>query len=134
MTVYVDSSFLIALFHEGDQFHLKAKEIAEEIDTSFSRAVTSNIVIAETINFTFRLKGPEVANRFLSFVRNSGVGEIFLTREIFNDGYRLLFSQKSKRGLNLFDCLHLAAMKHLEIGTILSFDEDFRKEVKVMGI
>lgn len=87
------------------------------------------------IALLFRLKGPNVAKQFLKAFKRSGIEEIFVDREFFDKAHRLLFSQKNRPRLNLFDCLHLATMKVLEIKTILSFDKDFKgRKGKFIGI
>lgn len=133
MIAFVDASFLIALFHEKDDFHLKARKLVEKLEKKSFTPVTSNIVMAEATNFIFRNNGLKIAKKFSKSIKKSSLKEVFLSKEIFDKGYQLLFRQKSKRGLNLFDCLHLATMKVLGIKTILSFDKSFKKEVKVMG-
>lgn len=131
MTVFIDASFLIALFNLEDEFHLKAKTIADKLDKDKTRLVTSNIALAESANFIFRLKGPLVCKRFLLTFKQSGIEEMFLTKDIFDLGYKYLLSMKTKRSFNLFDCFHLATMKMLEIKTIASFDQAFQKEVEI---
>lgn len=131
MTVFIDASFLIALFNLEDEFHLKAKTIADKLDKDKARLVTSNIVLAESANFVFRFKGPAVCKRFLLTFKQSGIEEMFLTKDIFDLGYKYLLSMKTKRSFNLFDCLHLAAMKMLKIKTIASFDRAFQKEAEI---
>lgn len=133
MIVFVDSSFLIALFHKKDDFHSKAKRIVEKLEKKPFSPFTSNIVTAEVVNFLFRTNGSRVAKSFLDFYKKGNIKEIFVSKEIFDYGYRLLFKQKSKRDLNLFDCLHLTTMKSLGIKTILTFDKEFKKWVKVIG-
>lgn len=134
MTVFVDSSFLIALFHKRDDFHSKAEEIIQKIEADPVCPLISNVVVAEAVNFIFRLKGPKATQKFLALIHESGIKKVFVSQEVFGRAYGLLFAQKSKRGLSFFDCLHLATMKLLEIETILSFDKGFKKEVNVIGI
>lgn len=134
MIVFVDASFLIALFNEDDEFHKKAKRIIKKLEKPSLRFLTSNIVLAETVNLTFRRLGPKMAKKFFAVFKKSSIEEIFVEPGIFNKAYRLFFAQKSKRGLNFFDCLHLATMRSFKIKTILSFDKGFTKEVEVMGI
>lgn len=129
----MDASFLIALFNEDDEFQPKAKKIIRDLDKD-TRFLTSNIALAETVNFTFSHLGPKIAEKFLKFFKKSNIEEIFIPKEVFDSGYNLLFRQKSKKGLNLFDCLHLATMKTLGIKNILTFDQEFKKEVKVIGL
>lgn len=134
MTTFVDASFLIALFNKDDEFHPRANNISRKLKEASTRLITSNIVLAESVNLTFRHLGPKRAQQSLETFQKSGMEIIFVSKEIFNNGYRLLFKQKSKRGLNLFDCLHLATMKALGIKTILTFDRGFKKEVETIGV
>jgi len=134
MMVFVDASFLIALFHQKDDFHQEAEKIIKKIEAESVCPLISNIVSAEAVNFIFRLKGQMAAQRFLAIIRENKIKEVFVDQESFAKSYQLLFVQKSKRGLSFFDCLHLVTMKTLGIDTILSFDKGFKKEVKVIGI
>ena len=131
MTYFFDASFLIALFNSEDIFHPKAIEIIKKVDLLNNPFVTSNIAVAETINALFRTNGSLIAKKFFSSFKKSSIKEFFITKEIFHSAYKLLFQQKSKSGLNLFDCLHVETMKHLNINTILTFDSDFKKFAKI---
>lgn len=133
MVAFVDASFLLALFNRDDEFHQKARKTIRELDAFQTRFFTSNIALGETINLTFRHKGAKTAKKLLKMFQKNAIEEIFVDREIFARGYRFLFSQKLKRGLNFLDCLHLATMKVLGIDTILTYDEGFKKYVKVIG-
>lgn len=133
MTVFIDASFLIALFNTDDEFHQKAKKTIVNLDKTI-HLLTSNIALAETVNFTFCHLGSKASRKFLKTFKISNIEEFFVSREIFDSAYSLLFRQKSKKGLNLFDCLHLATMKTLGIKSILTFDTAFKKEVKVIGV
>lgn len=133
MIAFIDASFLIALYHQKDDFHPKAKKVVKKLEKKPFKPITSNVVVAEAVNFIFRNNGPKLAKGLLDSIKKSPLKEIFLSEEIFNKGYKLLFKQKTKRGLNLFDCLHLATMKALGIETILTFDKRFKREVKVIS-
>jgi len=134
MTVFVDASFLIALFNKDDQLHQKATELTLRLEKQKSRFIISNIVLAETISVTFRLKGGKAAKKFYHFFQKTEIEEFFVPKTVFLRAYSLLW-QERKRGLNFFDCLHLATMKHLKIKTLLTFDEGFkRRKIKIVGI
>lgn len=135
MTVFVDSSFLIALFNKDDEFHQTARNINDQLVTEKTIFITSNIVLAETINFIFRTKGAKTASSFYSTLKTSLTPVFNINNQVFNQGLKLLFKQKTKRGLNFFDCLHLAAMDFLKIKTLLTFDKDFQKaNIDILGI
>jgi len=129
---FVDASFLIALLYKKDSFHLRARQISQSLLDP--RLFTSNVVIAEVVNYIYRTGGPEAAKTTLTLIKKTGIEEVYATKEIFDSAYNFLFRQKYKKGLNLFDCLHLATMKTLGIKTILTFDQGFKKEVKVIGL
>lgn len=130
MTVFIDASFLIALFHEKDYFHSQAISISEKIKKESTQTITSNIVLAEAINFIYRNKGSKVAKKFSKLVEQSGLEEFFVSSDIFNKAYSILFQQKTKRGVNFFDCLHLATIKSLGIQKMLTFDQALKRKVK----
>jgi len=134
MIVFVDSSFVIALFHKKDDFHPEAERVVKKLVIESPHFLTSNIAVAEAINYIFRTRGSKAAKKILNLIDKSGIETVFVSQDIFKKAYKLLFARKSKRGLNFFDCLHLATMRILGIETILSFDKGFKKEVKVIGI
>lgn len=131
MTHFFDASFLIALFNSEDSFHHEAREVIEKLEPNFPIFITSNIAVAETINSLFRTDGALITKKFLTAFKKSNIEEFFVTKKIFSSAYKFLFQQKIKSGLNLFDCLHLETMKHLDINNILTFDSDFKKFVKI---
>lgn len=134
MTVFIDASFLIALFNKDDQFHKKAKRISQQLRAEKIRLVTSNIVLAETINVIFRLQGPIQAKKFYSVFKKIKIEEFFISRKVFTKAYSLLWQQR-KKGLNFFDCLHLATMRHWQIKTLATFDQEFtRQKIELFSI
>lgn len=135
MIYFFDASFLIALFNSDDTFYQNAVKTIQKINLSLPRYITSNIALAETVNLLFRTKGTLSTKKFLStFYKKSNIEEYFVSKETFASAYKLLFQQKSKSGLNFFDCLHLATMKELGIENILTFDKEFKKWVKVVDV
>lgn len=132
MAVFVDASFLIALFNKDDQLHEKATELSRRLEREKVNFITSNIVLAETINVIFRLNGPREAKNFYSLFKRSGLEKFFVPQAVFQKAYFLLWQQK-KKGLNFFDCLHLISMRHLKIKTLLTFDRGFKNQkIKVL--
>ncbi len=132
MTYFVDASFLFALFNDDDEFHQKAVKIVEKLEKKPARFLISNIVLAEVVNLVFRLEGIGAGQKVFALIEKSGLERVFVGKEVYDQAYKLLFAQKSKKGLNFFDCLHISTMKYLNIKTILTFDRAFKKEVKVI--
>lgn len=126
MTYFVDSSFLIALYNKDDEFHEEARTTALNLEKKNSLFITSNIALAEAINVVFRTKGAKIVFSFYSVVLEAKIKIFSINDEIFQKGLKTLFLQKTKSGLNFFDCLHLASLKYLGVKTILTFDMDFK--------
>lgn len=134
MTHFLDASFLFAVFCEDDTFHQKAREIIHDLNEKSAKVIASNISLSETVNLIFRLKGPVETKKFINYFDKTKTEVLYVNQEIFQSGCKILLTQKSKKGLNFFDCLHLATMKYLGIDTILTFDNDFRKFAKTNEI
>lgn len=134
MTAFVDASFLIALFNKDDQLHKSATELLKFLEEQRTHFVISNIVLAETVNVIFRFQGAEKARKFYNLVKKAEIKQFFVPKIVFQKAYLFLWRQK-KKGLNFFDCLHLATMKYLKIKTFLTFDEDFKdQKMKTLGL
>lgn len=131
MTYFFDASFLTALFIADDIFHQKAISIIRTLNKKDPQYLTSDIALSETTNLTFRIKGAATTKKFLSWFPKSNIQLLYLNQEIFQSGYKILLAQKSRNGLNFFDCLHLATMKELGVENILTFDNDFKKFAKI---
>ena len=135
MTIFVDSSFVIALFNKDDDFHQKAQKIITQLEKDTPIFITSNIALAEAINVIFRIGGSGVASQFYSLIKNSSLKTFTINEQIFSKALKFLLNQKVKRGLNFFDCLHLATTEILKIRKILTFDKDFKNTgFEVVGI
>lgn len=134
MIIFVDASFLIALFNKDDKFHPKALQLSLKLKRQKARLLVTNIVLAEAINVIFRLKGAKTTKKFYHAFQKTGIKVYYVPKALFQESYSLLWKQKRK-GLNFFDCLHLRTAKHLKIKTILTFDRYFKiQKIKVIGI
>jgi len=135
MTIFVDASFLIALFNKDDDFHQKAQEIIAQLEKDNPIFITSNIALSEAINVVFRTGDSGATFRFYSLIKGSGLKTFTINDQVFSRALKFLFNQKAKKGLNFFDCLHLAVTEILKIKKILTFDRDFRNTgLEVVGI
>jgi predicted nucleic acid-binding protein len=134
MTIFLDASFLIALFNKDDDFHQKAQEITTQLERNDPIFIISNIVLAEAINVIFRTGGSRVASQFYSLIRSSNLKTFTVNEQVFSRALKFLFNQKAKKGLNFFDCLHLATAEILKIRKILTFDKDFKNtDIELVG-
>jgi predicted nucleic acid-binding protein len=127
MIVFIDTSFLFSLLNTDDEFHQSAIHILADLQQKDILFYSNSIVIAEMINLVFRTKGSATAKKVHEALWLLDITYHFVTEDLFNEAYALLFQQRTKNRANLFDCVHIATMKRLGIDTILTYDNDFKR-------
>ncbi|HLD24493.1 MAG TPA: PIN domain-containing protein [Patescibacteria group bacterium] len=125
MTIFIDTSAIIALAVGEDTFHSKALQWNESHQReSFT---TTNLVFMEVMSWIRYKRGKSVAvelgNNLLS-----GQG-ISIERVAMDDERKAwdLFQKADGRGLSMVDCTTAVVMKRLKIGDIFTFDTDFSR-------
>lgn len=117
--IFLDSSFLIALFVPNDQWHNDAVRVYNDIKND--KLVISKMVIAETITL-LRL------NLETKFIREiyKNINNLFL---VLDDGNYFDKAMKNfikyEGSISFFDSMYLYLMKKEGIYEIASFDSDF---------
>ena len=117
--IFLDSSFLIALFVPNDQWHNDAVRVYNDIKND--KLVISKMVIAETITL-LRL------NLETKFIREiyKNINNLFL---VLDDGNYFDKAMKNfikyDGSISFFDSMYLYLMKKEGIYEIASFDSDF---------
>ena len=121
MPVFIDSSFVIALADEGDQFHRKAVELLTRLGKS---RTISDLVLAESVTAVGARLG-------------SGPGKTVFDNLLYDPLVKVVFSNKRlyQRALPIFlrhggdlsfsDALSVRIMLDQKITEIASFDSDF---------
>jgi uncharacterized protein len=119
--VFIDSSFIIALADEGDQFHRKAVEFLPKI--ARNRTI-SELVLSESVTAVGARLG-------------SGPGKEVFENLLYDPSVKVIFGNKRlyERALPLFlkyggvlsfsDALSVRIMLDQKIAEIASFDSDF---------
>lgn len=125
--VFVDSSFLFALFVEGDEFHKDAVNIYAQLRKAQNELILTNFILDESFTL-FRVKaGLEKA---LELRRSIGASESFLyiVRVSIEDESAVWdWFEKDWSKLSYTDCVSFAVMKRLDITHVASFDDHFAR-------
>ena len=122
MQVFMDSSYFFALLVEGDQWHKQAVKAS----TSYKSAVTSSLVLNETISL-LQTKGMfSAALAFLRGVRNTPEVRIVYLDPLLQSEAWDLFARWVGSGANAVDCASFAVMRSLSIKKAFTFDQHFR--------
>lgn len=117
--IFLDSSFLIALFIPNDQWHNDAVRVYNDIKND--KLVISKMVIAETITL-LRL------NLETKFIREiyKNINNLFLVLDDSNYFDNAMKNFIKYEGyISFFDSMYLYLMKKEGIYEIASFDSDF---------
>lgn len=122
--LFVDTSFVIALINEKDQYHNQAKALSYKFENS--PLITTGAVLLEIGNalaWNFR----EEAVRAIKILRNSKriqVAEI--DEQLFEKGLAV-YEKYADKTWGLVDCISFVVMWEAELTEVLTFDRDFEQ-------
>lgn len=128
MTIFADTSALVALFRIDDPHHKTAKNIAKKlrgIDT-----VISNYVFLETVTVLSQRVGKEKTIKAATVIRKS-FEEIRIDSEIDNLAWEIFTKQESKN-VSFVDCTTFALYQKGVFDKAFTFDSDFKKNKVVV--
>lgn len=125
MTVFVDTSALIALLDEDDQHHLEASSTFRSLLGQGAELVTHNYVHVESIAVVDRRLGPEATRRLVDSLL-----PVLDTIWVDEAHHRAaLVAHRSTGGkVSLVDQVSFAVMRVHGIDNALAFDADFQAQ------
>ena len=122
MTVFVDTSYFIALMQASDQWHAAAVA-ADNPDLNL---ITSNEVVNETISL---LRARNFLSLALDFLREIRLGSeiyiVYVDAAIQSAAWDL-FAKFAGAGASAVDCTSFAMMQRLGVKSAFTFDRHFR--------
>jgi len=126
MTLFVDTSALIAVLDADDEFHAPAKTYWAAGNRADLLWTTSNYVVLETFAVIQRRLGMQAVTVFLNDVLPV-INIEWLDANIHNAGVMALTTAQ-RRNLSLVDCTSFALMRQLSIHQAFSFDRHFAEQ------
>jgi len=124
-TVFVDTSFFIALASPRDINHRKAIDLATKHEDS--ELITTDFVLVELGNFFSR---SNLRSFFLDITQDIETDRrnrtIPATRELLNRGIEL-YTKRSDKNWSLTDCISFAVMQEHGITEALTADQHFEQ-------
>jgi len=118
--IFLDSSFIIGLFVENDQWHRDALKLSEYIDTK-DELVISNLILSETITAINKKIGVESSEIAYNYIMNNFT-IITETKKLYPKAIKTLVKYHN---LSFADSVSIEIMKLMNIYEIASFDDDF---------
>lgn len=124
-SLFLDTSFFIALEGVDDQYHEKAFAYWQSLSRSSPELVTTSYVFDEVVTFFNRrgrhARALEIGNLLLA---SPLVELIHVDKTIFDEAWHY-FARHSDKSYSLTDCISFVVMKRLRIRTALTFDRHF---------
>lgn len=126
MSVFVDTSFLIALLDEDDQRSTTAGGLWRRAAAAGGGVFTTNYVVLESCAVVQRRLGVPAVRRLLREVL-APVQVEWVTRVDHERAVDAL-TTAARRELSLVDCVSFEVMRRLDVSECLSFDRHFGEQ------
>jgi len=123
--IVLDSSFLVALFHDGDALHARALEDAKRLESLKERFIISDYVLGETAT-VLRYNADLVRSKvFIEYALDNY--DLFLTQK--DDLVQILdIFLKQKKEIGVVDASVIFLARNLH-GTLACYDKDLLSQV-----
>ncbi|MBN3881031.1 MAG: type II toxin-antitoxin system VapC family toxin [Nostoc sp. JL23] len=120
--IFVDTLFVVALINQRDQYHQRASELADSLETQL--LITTDAVLLEIGNALARNYKNEAVEIIEHFFGSDEVEIVRLTPELFAQAFTLYKTHQDK-AWGLVDCISFVVMKQAEVSQALTFDRHF---------
>lgn len=124
-TVFLDTSYILALELVQDQHHAAAIQHWQRAQTALPRLVTTSYVFDEVVTFFnsrgYHAKAAQVGNNLL---RSPSAQLIHVDEQLFDSGWTYFQRYRDKQ-FSLTDCISFVVMQKLGITTAWAFDNHF---------
>ncbi len=127
--IFLDSSFIIGLFVENDQWHDDALKLSRYVDTK-DELVISNLVLSETITGINKKIGVEACKIVFNYIRDNFT-IITETKKLYPKAMQTLIKYHN---LSFADSVSIEIMKLMNIHEIASFYDDFDNKKGILRL
>ncbi len=126
MSVFVDTSFLVALLDEDDERAGEATKAWCRLAALRTPVLTSNYVVLESCAVTQRRLGLPAVRRLVRQLLAPVTVE-WITRSDHEAALEALLLA-GRRGLSMVDCTSFELMRRMGVGECLAFDDHFAEQ------
>jgi len=133
-SAFVDSSYFIALYNNGDALHQKARDAAGRLAASGQNVVTSNYVLLEVLTVLSQRIDRQLAIAAGQNISDATQIEVVHITETLHERSWQIFQSVERKNVSFVDCSIVAVMQYAGIQQLLTFDTtDFRLLRKQFG-
>lgn len=122
MTIFIDSSALVALVDRDDAAHATMVEAYNQLLDERYRMFTTNYVMAETYDLLMAGVGPAIARQWLRYAK---LDVYHADEQDLRKARQEALRATSGNGLSLTDAVSLSVMKRLNVADALAADPNF---------
>jgi predicted nucleic acid-binding protein len=126
VSVFVDTSALVAVLHAGDENHARAARSFRALLESDEDLVTTSYVLVETVALLQHRFGLAAVRGFQDAVAPV-LGVVWVDAEIHAEGAAALLTA-GRRELSLVDCVGFTCMRRQGLTRAFHFDRHFRDQ------
>lgn len=121
--IFVDTGVFIALADKSDQYNLKAKAQAKEVERQKAKLYTTDLVVAETHSYLHYHLGIQAARTFWRKIMDgsSGVQILFTTSEDLASAWGVV-DRYPDQDFSLIDCVSFAVIERMGLHEAFTFD------------
>jgi uncharacterized protein len=120
--IFVDTSFVVALINERDQYHKQAVQLADQYDGQ--ALILTDSILLEVANALSRGYKQEAIQVIEEFLVSEDVEIVHVTVELFRQGFELYKTRQDKTW-GLVDCISFVVMHDRNLRVALTFDQHF---------
>lgn len=122
--LFIDTSYILALVNTRDEFHLQAKNVADQVN---DKLITTEAVLTEVGNALAKPQWREIAVETLEDMRNDDDVEILsVDSELFSKALKF-YSSRIDKEWGLTDCISFVVMKDRKLKDALTSDHHFEQ-------
>jgi uncharacterized protein len=125
--IFLDTSFAITLSSVTDQNHVRAVQLANQIETDKTRLVTTQAILLEIGNALSKQRHRVAAIQLLeSLETDPSVEVVLFTNSLYKLAFNL-FKQREDKEWGLVDCVSFIVMQDRGITDALTADTHFQQ-------
>lgn len=125
--VFLDTSYAVALSARTDQNHKRAVELAQQLEESGTRFITTRAILLEIGNALAKVRHREAAVRLLSAVQNDPKVEIVSASDDLYQRALEMYRERIDKEWGLIDCMSFIVMSDHQLTDALTADNHFRQ-------
>lgn len=122
--IFVDTSYVLALFNKSDEYHSKAIEL-KYLTSRQNTVITTEAVLLEIGNALSKQNMRQKCSAFIrGFYETENIEIVPITTPLIKDGLDL-FNRRHDKEWGLVDCISFVVMKRYGIKHVLAADDHF---------